>query len=515
MAVKHLSFLVLFIYTLHCSGAQPLPSKQESPEDFSHLMNPVPCWFNKEEFWPNSSCYRMYVPEDHSDPQSQPISFPVVVFRPKQSTGTAAPVLHLGAGGPGSAMHLDDTESMKYFLDIHRGMSLDQGRELYVMDPRGAGLAEPLLNCSVYTDNEFYRWQRNTGIIEDYEESKEDYLECIHQFKSQGVNFSHYNSLAVAKDVEMLRKVVGVTQWNLIGVSYGSIYAQIIAREYPQSIRTMVLDSAAFPQLKGHYRYLEKTVGPLNTLFDYCNSTKDCDVVIDDLQPRFWKLFNQLNAQPLAIKLDLMGEESDFRVILNGTRFMSSMIQGLYGTSVFKDLPTIIQDLEQQDTSSVMPYLVDYFFFELDEAYADLSFSSHYCYETRPFTDFEQIKKDLATLPDGQIKSLLTIIPVDEDPCEAMNVKAGSPIEAEAVKTSIPTLFLQGEFDTITPLEDILDFQSNFSNSYLVSFKVSHDVLGSSTCSAQVAARFISGDVRPASLTECDSEARLHEMKDG
>ncbi|OZG74482.1 hypothetical protein BTA51_05615 [Hahella sp. CCB-MM4] len=516
MAVKYLNIPVLLFFLLHGQYApaqsSPPSSIDGSPEFFSSLLSPVPCWFNKDEVWPNSGCYRMYVPEDHSDPQSQPISFPVAIFRPEGNSRKVAPVLHLGAGGPGSAMYLDDTESMKYFLDIHRGMSLDQSRELIVMDPRGAGLADPLLNCSVYTDNEFFRWQRNTSILDDYEESKDDYRECIRQFKSQGINFSHYNSLAVAQDVEMLRKAVGVNQWNLIGVSYGSIYAQIIAREYPQSIKTMVLDSAAFPQLKGHYRYLEKTLGPLNSLFTYCSASEDCDVDIDNLQPRFWKLFNQLNDQPLNVKLDFMGEDSDFKVVLNGTRFMSSIVQGLYGTQVFRELPVIIRDLEHQDTSSIMPYLVDYFVFELDETYGDLSFSSHYCYETRPFTDFEQIKKDLASLPDSQIKSLLTMIPVDEDLCEEMNVIAGDPIEAEPVKTSIPTLFLQGEYDTITPLEDVLDFQSNFSNSYVVSFQVSHDVLGSSACSSQVAAKFISGDVRPTSLTGCDPEARLHEM---
>nr|WP_281169132.1 alpha/beta fold hydrolase [Hahella ganghwensis] len=452
----------------------------------------------------------MHVPENHQNPDSHAISFPVAVFKSNKRNHKRTPVLHLGAGGPGSAMYLDDTDSMMYFIDIHRELSLDQGRDLYVMDPRGAGLAEPLLNCGIFAENEFFRWGENLSIKEDYEASTEDYQNCINEFRDQGVDFSQYNSLAVANDVEFLRRAVDVDQWNLIGVSYGSVYAQIITREYPSSVRTMILDSAAFPQLKGDYRYLEKSIGPLNKLLNYCTTSDDCKLSIDNTEDRFWKLYNQLNEKPIRTKLDFWGEETDFTIVLNGTRFVSSIVQGLYGKQIFRELPVIITDMEQRDLSSLMPYLVDYFVFQVDEFYGDLSFSSHYCYETKPFTDFDHIRSELDALPEGQLKTLLTMIPEDDDLCDEMQVSGGDPIEAEPVKTSIPTLFLQGEYDTVTPLKDVLDLQSNFSNSYVVSFKQSHDVLSSSLCAGEVAARFISGDVRPASLTGCDSEARLH-----
>jgi len=106
-------------------------------------FKPVDCWFILEPELPRTECYYMNVPEDHSQQanQTRVIEYPVVVFRSSDSLHNKAPVLHLGAGGPGAAMGLDSTDNVKGIWEYHNDMSTHQGRDLFVIDPRGTGLS--------------------------------------------------------------------------------------------------------------------------------------------------------------------------------------------------------------------------------------------------------------------------------------------------------------------------------------------------------------------------------------
>ncbi|TVR87244.1 MAG: alpha/beta fold hydrolase [Saprospirales bacterium] len=57
-----------------------------------------------------------------------------------------------------------------------------------------------------------------------------------------GVDLNHYNNRTIVQDLEDLRKSLGVEEWNLLGISYGTRLAQTYMRDYPEGLRSVVLD---------------------------------------------------------------------------------------------------------------------------------------------------------------------------------------------------------------------------------------------------------------------------------
>jgi len=65
--------------------------------DASSRLTQLPCWFGIPENVPDTTCYRMYVPEVYGDLDSSEINFPVVKIASTEKT-SKSPVLHLGGG---------------------------------------------------------------------------------------------------------------------------------------------------------------------------------------------------------------------------------------------------------------------------------------------------------------------------------------------------------------------------------------------------------------------------------
>lgn len=465
---------------------------------------PFSCWFSPGPDWPVTECYYMIVPENHTKPDGRIISFPVVVFRSNSIFTSKSPVLHLGAGGPGAPMNFESTESVRTIWEYHDEMSLNQGRDLFVIDPRGTGLSEPLLTCDTFADNVLDYLKKNMTIEEELTEADKDYTKCINKFKSRGINFSTYNSLSISQDMEMMRIAANVDRWVLIGVSYSTIYAQLLATEYPTTVESMILDSAAFPNLKMHHNFVEQTLAPYNALYNYCDVDPKCNAPIFNLKQRIWNLYQELNQNPLNIEINHPYDDSKIPVVLNGGRFVAAILEGIYGESIFEDIPRIIVDLEARRHESIAPYLESHIAYLLDKSFGDVSAEGHYCYEDKPFTDFDVMRVMAQDLPEGYIRDV-TLLFIDwPDYCNKMQIEPGDPKVAIATKTEIPSLFLHGKLDTVTPLRDVISQKQNFKNSRLVTYNLSHDILSSDECAENVAAKFIDDNTIDQKSLNCD-----------
>jgi len=455
-------------------------------------FEPVECWFGDTSLLPPTECYYMHVPEDHALQTDMAIAFPVVVFRSDSIFSNKAPVLHLGAGGPGAPMYLESIESVKKIWEYDDELSTDQGRDLFVIDPRGAGLSKPLLTCDTFVENETKRLKDNLSFTGQWEEVYKDYFECIAKFKSQGVNLSTYNSLSIANDIEMMRIAGNINEWVLVGVSYAATYAQIIATQNSKSVESMVLDSATFPNIKPHDDYLNKTMARYLALYNHCSLTSDCTIPPKNIKNRIWSLHKALNLNPIKLELDHPYNNNKIDVLLNGERFISALLDGLYGEKIFDDLRHIIPQLERRRVLTITPYLENHIAYLLDPSYGDVSAISHYCYEDKPNTNFESMRKQADKLPKGYIRNTALLSIDFPDYCDQMLIGAGDPVVSRATKTDIPTLFLHGELDTITPLSDVIAQRKLFTKSCLVTHKLSHDMLSNNKDAERAAAKFIS-----------------------
>ncbi|MFZ9036902.1 MAG: alpha/beta fold hydrolase [Gammaproteobacteria bacterium] len=506
--MKYLSLgLILLLGTLACFQAwdefQPGQSLPLATNPNQTGFRAVDCWFEKGPGWPPVECYYMQVPERHGAPDSGHIRFPVIVFRAPPTTRTLAPVLHLGAGGPGAPMYLDNEVAVEDLWRLLGDLSIYRGRDLIVMDPRGTGLARPLLTCQQFVDNELLRFQENLTLEEEMRAIDADYHQCIDAFIAQGVDLAAYNSIAVARDVEAMRRAAGIDQWVLLGVSYAANYAITIASEYPDSIESMVLDSTLVLRVGLHQNYIETITGPYRQLFRYCDYDQECEQVIDDLEARFWALHQKLNANPLMIRMSHASQPGGITLALNGERFLAAVLEGVYDVEIFRDLPDIITELEAGEHSSIQPYLWLHVDYMLDRSYGDVSATAHFCYEERPFIDFERIKSLIEELPPGYLQDSARLMYDWPDYCERMQILETAAAVLPSQPIAIPTLFLHGRLDTITPLADVTTLRPFFENHQLLSFELSHSILSSSQCARERSAAFVENPLSPASRLRC------------
>ena len=122
---------------------------------------------------------------------------------------------------------------------------------------------------------------------------------CHRELAATGADLSAYNSTENAADFADLRKVLGITTWNVYGTSYGSYLAQTLMRGHPEGIRSVVLD-LVLPTtytIPGNWWI---THAGFDNLFQACAAETACNAAHPHLEKTFTGLVNKLEAEPLT-----------------------------------------------------------------------------------------------------------------------------------------------------------------------------------------------------------------------
>ena len=73
--------------------------------------------------------------------------------------------------------------------------------------------------------------------------------ECYERLSAQGIDLGAYNTTESAADFADLRVALGIAEWNVYGVSYGTDLALTYMREHPEGVRSVTIDSVVPPNL--------------------------------------------------------------------------------------------------------------------------------------------------------------------------------------------------------------------------------------------------------------------------
>ena len=174
---------------------------------------------------------------------------------------------------------------------------------------------------------------------------------CRDRLAATGVDLASYNSAENAADIADLRVALGIKEWNVYGVSYGTDLAQWLLRDHPAGIRSMVLDSVSpvnqnivkegWPAAAGMYR----------ALFDACALQPACAAAYPNLKEEFTATVNRLNQTPIIVATR-NPEGKPVQVNIDGYTLANLVVQQSYiGTSGFVKVPSLIHKLANGDGS--------------------------------------------------------------------------------------------------------------------------------------------------------------------
>ena len=222
-------------------------------------------------------CGYVVVPASRSGESDRQVKLGFTRFNSGKET--AASPLFMLAGGPGQTQISPAFFSM--FQTELLGGILDK-RDIVILEQRGTEHTAPFLNCPAALSTPWAAHEKGlTG--KDAEGFQIGVLlNCIDQFKKQGVNFDAYNSVENAADVNVVREALGYDKIIYYGASYGSQLGQHVMRDFPQILEAVVLDGAEALSRKSwvENKALDAQWG-LDNLIRLCEADAKCKAAYD------------------------------------------------------------------------------------------------------------------------------------------------------------------------------------------------------------------------------------------
>lgn len=396
----------------------------------------VNCWMELPEGVVEGqavNCGLLFAPEDRGDPSSPLIELAFAILYAPTDTPQPDPVVYL-AGGPGGNA-VADLESWLDFPYL-------QDRDLILLDQRGTGYSLPSLNCP--------EAEETSGL--------DATAACRDRLLSEGINLQAYNSAQNAADVADLRLALGYDEWNLYGISYGTRLALTVMRDYPEGVRSVVLDSVYPPEIASWEEYGENTVTVFANLFGACAADPACAAAYPDLEAVFYESVDALNAEPAAYT----GIDPDtgvgLELELTGGAYIDRVFQLLYSSESIPFLPWMMAEVAAGNYNALDDLESGVLLEEGRRQRQDEDISdsegmnlSVECQEEIAFLDEETALANVPAEPAPLAQNSLDTIQGAFADCAVWGVAPADAQEAAPVVSDIPTLVVAGEFDPITP----------------------------------------------------------------
>ena len=278
-------------------------------------------------------CGTLIVPEDRSTPEGPQVHLPVLILKSTSTDPQPDPLIYLTGGGGANQL---ETAQFEYYQAVIDGVLAH--RDFIFYNQRGVTFTEPALACPGYKELMRDLVGQPMSWVERYAAQKDFWLACQDDLLIQGIDLNMYNSAVNAADANDLRVALGYEQANYYGTSYGTRFGLDLIRDFPEGVRSIILDSVYPPQVDYYSEYALDAVRAYDVVFESCRTDADCRTRYPDLETTFYEVVDSLNRAPETFKYDFGS------VVLDGGGFMEIAYLLLYSGETVGDLPTLIQD---------------------------------------------------------------------------------------------------------------------------------------------------------------------------
>jgi pimeloyl-ACP methyl ester carboxylesterase len=193
---------------------------------------------------PRFQCARMEVPLDYRDPSGKTASIALLRV---PARGEPLGSLVLNSGGPGGAgmgMAALASGSLSH-------SPVTEKFDLVGFDPRGVAASAPAIDC--FTDADIDAGRGITTVLTGSgswtERDTRTIVERCSQRSGGDDVLSAVGTRNAARDMDVLRAVLGDDRLTFLGRSYGTRLGAVYAEMFPANVRAMVLDGGIDPHL--------------------------------------------------------------------------------------------------------------------------------------------------------------------------------------------------------------------------------------------------------------------------
>lgn len=189
----------------------------------------------------NAQCALLSVPLDYSNPSGKHIKIAVSRVEHTSSGADYKGAILVNPGGPGgSGLSL---ATLGQDVPHHAG----DGYDWIGFDPRGVGSSRPAMRCRpnyFHPNRPDYR-PRSQHLVDVWLARSKKYADtCARRYPQL---IKHMTTAEVARDMNSIRKALGMSKISFFGFSYGTYLGQVYATLFPTHLKRMVLDSNVDP----------------------------------------------------------------------------------------------------------------------------------------------------------------------------------------------------------------------------------------------------------------------------
>jgi pimeloyl-ACP methyl ester carboxylesterase len=460
-------------------------------------FEPGPCPFEGEAWAAEHriDCGSLVVPESRGEPSGRVLRLAVAVLRSTAPEPEPDPVVFL-QGGPGGASLL----FAQAFARSPFWRALRERRDLVLWDQRGTGYSEPAF-CPDLSAQLLALDLAATAEGDRVRAARSLLAECRSRMLDDGLDFAAYNSDTSARDLDDLRRLLGYERWNLFGGSYGTRLALVAARDRPEGVRSLILDSTSPVDVGGDALREDLLARSMGLVFDQCAADAACRTLFPDLEEEFYATIDELDARALTVQMEDTARFAGGRIVVDGRLFALGLFQGLYDADFIPLVPHAIRQLRARNTSLVRA-LARELVADPDRENPWLFYAVE-CYEHEPL-----LSPDVAAgvharnprLPSMNEPSLAAV-------CDAWHsARADTAVLRRPVTADVPALVAAGEFDPITPPGLGRHVAAALPRSQYVEFRgMGHGTLPFSRCGETLVVQFLEVPDRPLE-TSCLDE---------
>lgn len=314
---------------------------------------PLKPFYEQKVSWSDcdgDQCAWVKVPVDYEKPDGKTLKLRV---RWVDATGDSTKAVFVNPGGPGgSAVDFAGQMATSFGDDVRRAYNV------VGVDPRGVGESDPV-TCLDDRDMDAYVASDPTpddaSEVKEFEAATRKLGEgCV---EMSGELASHVSTEEAARDMDVVRGVLGQKTFTWFGASYGTQLGATYATLFPQKVGRMVLDGAVDPDESSIESSLGQATGFQRAFDAYaasCARKDDCPVGTDPDQAtqKLSALLESIDRTPL--------KTSTNRVVTEGNAFFGVAVT-LYAEESWPILTQALQAANQGD-GTVLLRLSDIYF---------------------------------------------------------------------------------------------------------------------------------------------------------
>ncbi|MER0241207.1 alpha/beta hydrolase [Streptomyces sp. HSW2009] len=299
MRSRHLASLVAVSAVAALVPALAPATATAAQRPLAQYEQQKPQWKRCAADWPAKiQCADLTVPLDYAKPNGKKIK--VAISRVKATSAKERRgVLLLNPGGPGGeGLDLPD------YLGAQLPKSVQKQYDLIGFDPRGVGRSSAVTCGLTFDEEDIERQYKPATFAKDVAWARTVARKCK---TKQGDKLRHISTRNTARDLDVIRAVLGQKKISYLGYSYGTYLGAVYMQMFPSRVDRFVLDSAVDPQRvwRGMIQVWAEGTEPAFVRWSEWTAKRNKEFKLGDtpqkVRTTFWNLVKQANKKPINL----------------------------------------------------------------------------------------------------------------------------------------------------------------------------------------------------------------------